>query len=59
MFLNSGDILVSSYTLKDILTTIKNYTMPYVYSYHWIDEKEVEMSNDKGYKAHIFKTEFL
>lgn len=61
MFIDTGDYLLSKFNLLEILTFIRENTMPYIYSWRWLNEENEKFSDTSNRMMHgmIYKREFL
>ena len=61
LFLDCGDYLVSDFSIQEIITVIKNNTMPNLYLWRWLNEENNKFSSEDNALLHgwVYKREFL
>lgn len=61
MFIDAGDYIISNYNLIEIIDTINNNRMPYLYLWRWLNEENHEYSSENNPLLHgwVYSREFL
>lgn len=61
MFIDTGDYILSKYNLIEVLDTIKNNTVPYMYLWRWLNAEHHSYSSDWNPLLHgwVIKREFI